>query len=78
MRINDLGNILIGSSTDNGNKLQVTGTARFDINGTNNRATFYVYSGNETRLEFIQNSAVTITFTSGGRFPIWDRDKCRI
>jgi hypothetical protein len=61
-------NVMVGSTTDNGNKFQVTGTARFDINGTNNRITMYQYSGGEVQIEFVQGGVVTTALTSGGRF----------
>ena len=76
MRINTTGNILIGTSTDAGQKLQVDGTAKFngtsgspvtlDINSSNSNCDITMLSSNSSSVSRIRNNTNDLQFHTNG------------
>jgi hypothetical protein len=76
MRVNTTGNVLIGTTTDAGQKLQVDGTAKFngtsgspvtlDINSSNSNCDITMLSSNSSSVSRIRNNTNDLQFHTNG------------
>jgi hypothetical protein len=76
MRVNTTGNVLIGTATDAGQKLQVDGTAKFngtsgspvtlDINSSNSNCDITMLSSNSSSVSRIRNNTNDLQFHTNG------------
>jgi hypothetical protein len=76
MRLTGLGNLLIGTTTDAGQKLQVNGTAKFngtsgspvtlDINSSNSNCDITMLSSNSSSVSRIRNNTNDLQFHTNG------------
>jgi len=70
MRINSAGNVLIGTTTDNGSRLQVTGTSTFSSSISGTTATFL--SGSSSTIGLIVGGAGAVGSTLQGQIRFGD------